>query len=387
MSMETIPLSVPCLEGNAERYLRECVETNFVSSVGPFVGRFEVEFAARAGAGHAVACANGTAALHVALKVAGVGPEDDVLVSDFTFVATVNPITYLGARPVLVDADLATWNLAPDFVVAELERRARAGAKMPKAVLAAHILGLPADLASVAEACARHGVVLVEDAAEALGASYASGPLAGRQVGTVGLLGCFSFNGNKIITTGGGGMIATADGALAKRAKHLTTQARLPGPEYLHDEIGFNYRLTNLNAALGVAQLEKLGAFIERKRAIAARYDEALANLPGVTVPPRPSWAGPTLWLYSILVDPEEAGLDRKALFERLAAEGIETRPVWAPAHLMPFYRDAPRLGGAVGERLFAQGLSLPCSVSLTEAQQERVIESLLAHLAEAGAC
>ena len=378
MSEGRIPLSVPCLEGNASRYLQECLETNFVSSVGPFVRRFETGFAGYTGAPHAVACCNGTAALHVALRVAGVGPGDDVLVSDFTFVATVNPIVYQGARPVLVDADRATWNMAPDLVEGELGRRARLGQKMPRAALVAHILGLPADLAPIHETCERHGVSLIEDAAEALGAGYKGGTLAGRQVGTVGLLGCFSFNGNKLITTGGGGMIATSDAALARRAKHLTTQARLPGPEYLHDEIGYNYRLTNLSAALGVAQLEKLEAFVVRKRAIARRYDEALRDLPGITLPPRPPWASPSMWLYSILVDPVVAGIDRKALRERLGEADIETRPVWAPAHIMPFYRDAPRLGGSVAEDLFEHGLSIPCSVGLTDDQQARVIRTLV---------
>jgi dTDP-4-amino-4,6-dideoxygalactose transaminase len=341
------------------------------------VDRFEADFAAGVGSVHAVACVSGTAALHVALKVAGVSRGDDVLVSDFTFVATVNPVAYLGARPILVDADLATWNMDPGLVASELEHRARRGERMPKVVLVAHILGLPADIAPIREACARHGVVLIEDAAEALGASYANSPLAGRQVGTIGLLGCFSFNGNKIITTGGGGMIATTDEALALRARHLTTQARLPGPEYFHDEVGFNYRLTNLNAALGVAQLEKLGAFIEKKRAIAHRYDEAFAGVPGLTVPPRPAWAEPTMWLYSVMVDPKIVGIDRKTLSRKLGENGIETRPVWAPVHLMHMYKDAPRLGGTVGERLFAHGLSLPCSVSLTQPQQDRVIEGV----------
>jgi dTDP-4-amino-4,6-dideoxygalactose transaminase len=379
MSEPSIPLSVPCLDGNAARYLRECLDTNFVSSVGPFVGRFETEFARYVRAPHAVACASGTAALHVALRVAGVGPGDDVLVSDFTFVATVNPITYLGARPVLVDADLATWNIDAALVCEELDRRARLGRNMPKTVLAAHILGLPADLAPIEAACARHGVLLVEDAAEALGASYQAGPLEGRQVGTVGVLGCFSFNGNKIITTGGGGMITSSDAALVGRAKHLTTQARVPGPEYFHDEVGYNYRLTNLNAALGVAQLEHLDTFISRKRAIARRYDEAFRGHAGLTTPPRPAWAEPTMWLYSVLVDPAVTGVDRKVLQARLAAAGIETRPVWAPAHMMPFYRDVPRLGGRGGDLLFSQGLSLPCSAGLTAAEQDRVIDAVAA--------
>ena len=301
-----------------------------------------------------------------------------MLVSDFTFIATVNPISYVGASPVLVDADMATWNIDPHLIAEALETRARQGARMPKAVMVAHVLGMPADLSPIADVCSYHGVTLIEDAAEALGAEYTSGPLAGHQVGTIGRLGCFSFNGNKIITTGGGGMIATADGGLASRARHLSTQARLPGPEYLHDEIGFNYRLTNINAALGVAQLELLDSFIERKRAIASRYDDAFQAIPGVTVPPRPPWAGPTMWMYSILVDPSAVGIGRRAVVERLSNLGIEARAVWAPAHLMPFYKDALRLGGPVGERLFAHGLSLPCSVSLTAADQERVIDALL---------
>jgi dTDP-4-amino-4,6-dideoxygalactose transaminase len=377
MSDTKIPLSVPCLAGNAARYVQECIDTNFVSSVGPFVGRFEAEFAGHVGTAHAVACSCGTAALHVALRVAGVGTGDEVLVSDFTFIATVNPVAYLGARPVLVDANRTTWNMDPDLVIEELDRRARSGEKMPRAVLAAHVLGLPADLLPIRVACAQHGIVLIEDAAEALGAEYEGGPLGGRHVGTIGLLGCFSFNGNKIITCGGGGMIVTPDAVLARRARHLTTQARLPGPEYFHDEIGYNYRLTNLAAALGVAQLEHLDAFIARKQAIARRYDEALGGLPGITLPPRATWARPSMWLYSILVDPAAAGIARTVLQERLGRHGIETRFVWAPAHLMPCYRDVSRLGGAVGEMLFAQGLSLPCSISLTDSDQLRIIEAL----------
>jgi dTDP-4-amino-4,6-dideoxygalactose transaminase len=379
MSDPIIPLSVPNLTGNERGYLDECLESTFVSSVGPFVTRFENAFARSVGAPQAVACASGTAAIHVALQVAGVGPGDDVLVSDFTFIATVNPVVYCGARPLLVDADEATWNMDAVLVAEELSRRAARGLRQPKAVLVAHVLGLPANLAPIRESCERHGVLLIEDAAEALGACYCSGSLAGRQVGTVGLLGCFSFNGNKIITTGGGGMIATSDEALATRARHLTTQAKLPGAEYLHDEIGYNYRLTNLAAALGLAQLQRLTEFVERKRAIAARYDAALLALPGITLPPRPEWGVPTLWLYSILIDPERAGLDRNELHRRLEAVGIQTRPVWAPAHLMPFYKDGPRLAGGVGERLFAQGLSLPCSTSLTDSDQSRVIEAVLA--------
>lgn len=381
MSDRKIPLSVPNLSGNERQYLEECIATTFVSSVGPFVTQFEEAFVRTVRARHAVACVTGTAALHVGLQVAGVESGDDVLVSDFTFVATVNPLTYLGARPVLIDANAETWNMDPVLVAEELDHRATRGLKQPKAVLVAHVLGLPANLAPIKAACDRHGVLLIEDAAEALGAEYLSGELASHQVGTVGVVGCFSFNGNKIITTGGGGMIATSDASMARRAKHLTTQARLPGPEYLHDEIGYNYRLTNLAAALGIAQLERLPSFLERKQQIAARYDAAFRNIPGVTVPPRPTWARPTWWLYSVLIDPAITGIDRKWMLTHLAAKGIQTRPVWAPAHVMPFYSDAPRRGGAVGDRLFAQGLSLPCSTGLTDDDQNRVIDAVLSAL------
>jgi dTDP-4-amino-4,6-dideoxygalactose transaminase len=224
-----IALSEPHLAGNARTYLEECLKTNFVSSVGPFVDRFEREFAAYVGAKFAVACASGTAAIHVALRLLGVGPGDEVLVPSLTFIASINPITYQGAEPVLVDSEEATWNVDPALVVEELDRRGRSGQKQPKAVEVVHLLGHPADIEAIADACERHGVALVEDAAEALGARYVTGRYEGRQVGTIGKVGCFSFNGNKIITSGAGGMITTDDEALARRAKHLTTQARLPG--------------------------------------------------------------------------------------------------------------------------------------------------------------
>ena len=377
MSEPTIPLSEPCLQGRTREYLEECLQSNYVSSVGPFVERFEREFAAWVGARHAVACASGTAAIHVALRLLEVGPGDEVLVPTLTFVASANPVLYERATPVLVDAERETWNMDPVLVAEELDRRARKGLRQPRAVEAVHILGHPARLEPLAEACARHGVAWFEDASEALGARYAEGAMRGRHVGTLGRLGCFSFNGNKIITTGGGGMITTDDPALARRAKHLTTQARLPGPEYRHDEVGYNYRLTNLAAAVGVAQLEQLPGFLAAKRRIAARYDEALGAVAGITLPPRARWAEPSLWLYSIGIDARALGRDRRRMVADLAAAGIQARPIWSPLHTMPMYREQPRLGGAVAEDLFEAGLSLPCSVSLTSAQQDAVVRAI----------
>jgi dTDP-4-amino-4,6-dideoxygalactose transaminase len=248
---------------------------------------------------------------------------------------------------------------------------------MPKVIEAVHILGHPGDVAPVLDVCAKYGVALIEDAAEAVGARFASGSLAGRAVGTVGVLGCFSFNGNKIMTTGGGGMITTDDAELARRAKHLTTQARLPGPEYDHDEVGYNYRLTNLAAALGVAQLEQLPSFLEKKRVIRTKYDAALGDLRGVVLPPRQQWATPSDWLYTIGLVPGEARLDRIELMRELGNRGIQTRPIWRPLHLMPMFAAAPRLGCATAERLFTWGLSLPCSVSLTDEQQSEVVAAI----------
>jgi len=377
MSEPSIPLSEPCLRGRTREYLDECLRSNYVSTVGPFVERFEREFAAYVGSRYAVACASGTAAVHVALRLLDVGPGDEVLVPTLTFVASANPIFYERATPVLVDAERETWNMDPALVAEELDRRARKGLRQPKAVEAVHILGHPARLEPLAEACARHGVAWFEDASEALGARYAEGPYRGRHVGTIGRLGCYSFNGNKIITTGGGGMITTDDPALARRAKHLTTQARLPGPEYRHDEVGYNYRLSNLAAAVGVAQLEQLPEFLAAKRRIAARYDEALGGLAGITLPPRAGWAEPSLWLYSVGVDARSFGRGWRTLVEDLGAAGIQARPIWSPLHTMPMYREQPRLGGRVAEDLFEAGLSLPCSVALTDEQQDTVVRAL----------
>ena len=369
-----IPLAEPLLLGNAEPYVQECLTSNFVSSVGPFVERFERAFAAYVGSRHAVACASGTAALHVAMRLLNVGTGDEVWVSDLTFVASANPILYEHGTPVLVDSEAATWNLDPEPMIAEIQRRARLGQRQPVAIMPVHILGQPADLAALSGVCAEHGITLVEDAAEALGATYTAGPHAGRQVGTIGRIGCFSFNGNKLITTGGGGMLVTDDPDLARRAKHLTTQARLPGAAYAHDEVGYNYRLTNLAAALGLAQLECIDELLARKAAIAARYDAALADRTGWTLPPKPSGAAPSHWLYSILLASRS---ERDALVDRLGHDHIHARPLWTPLHRMPMYAAASRLGGQVAADLADRGLSLPCSAGLQAAEQARVLDAL----------
>lgn len=368
-----IPLCVPSLGPDEERLLVECVRSTFVSSVGPFVDRFEREFAAAVGSPHAVACASGTAAIHLALRTLGVGPGDRVLVNDCTFIASANPALYQGASAEFIDSEERSWNLDPALVEAALADAVRSGRPV-RAVIAVHILGQPADLGPILDSCRRHGAHLVEDAAEALGAAYTGDyphpGCRGRQAGTVGAVGCYSFNGNKVMTTGGGGMCVTADPQLARTLKHLSTQAKLPGAGFSHDAVGYNYRMPNVNAALGLAQLARLPGFLARKRAIAARY-RAFAAAHGLVHHPVLAGTQPSEWLPSLLVP------RRDAVIAALAAAGIMARPVWAPLGRQPCYPGARRWGGAVADRIGADGLSLPCSTGLTDAEQDRVLDAL----------
>lgn len=378
MSERRIPLAEPLLGGNEKKYLLECIDSTFVSSVGPFVRRFEEEFAAQVGNRFAVACASGTAALHVAMRLAGVEPGDDVFVASLTFIASANPIVYEKANPVFIDSEAESWNMDPGLVVEELNRRARLGLKQPRAIEVVHLLGQPARMEELMDACERHGIFLIEDASEALGATYTGGAFDGKQVGSIGKVGCFSFNGNKLLTSGGGGMITTNDPELARRAKHLTTQARLPGLEYRHDEIGYNYRLTNLAAALGLAQLEKMPELLASKRGNAAFFDQALASLRGLSVGPRTSWSAPSNWLYSITLNPDIFGRTSRETIEFLQAESIEARPIWSPLHTQTIFSGAALLGsGKVAEKLFAQALSLPSSAGLTAGDRDRVVAAM----------
>jgi perosamine synthetase len=381
--MSRIPLCIPHLAGNEAAYLEECVRTNWVSSVGPFVDRFETEMAARLGLPHAVATVNGTAALHLALLAAGVRPDDLVLVSTLTFIAPANAIRYVGAWPLFVDADPATWQMDPARVLRFLAEDCvpgqgglveRAGGRRIGAIVPVHILGHPVDLDPILEAARPHGIPVIEDATESLGAFH-----RGRAVGTLGDVACLSFNGNKLMTTGGGGMALTRRPDWAHRIRHLATQAKRDRIEFIHDEIGYNYRLTNVAAAIGVAQLERLDELASAKRRIAARYRDACDGIPGLTFMPEAPWADSVHWLSTVLVDPEAYGMDRHALGARLAGQGIETRPLWQPLHLSPAHAGAPALGGGVAERLQRNALSLPCSCGLTESDQERVIATLKA--------
>jgi pyridoxal phosphate-dependent aminotransferase EpsN len=366
--MAHVYLSVPHLGEAEERYVREAFASNWVSTVGPHLAAFEEQFSARIGR-PAVALASGTAAMHLGLRLLGVGPGDDVLVSDFTFVASVNPIRYLGARPVFVDSDPQTWMIDPRLLAEALHERVRAGRK-PRAVVVVHLYGQSADMDPIIDVCRQHDVPVMEDAAEALGAVY-----RGKPVGSLGDVAAFSFNGNKIITTSGGGMLVASRQEWVDRARFWSTQARDPGVAYHHTDIGYNYRLSNVLAAIGRGQLEVLDERVRQRRAVAFRYRDAFADLAGLTLMPQAPYGVHTNWLSCFLVDPEALGVTRDDILRALSAHDVEARPLWKPMHLQPLYAECPRYGGAVAAELFERGLCLPSSSSLSTAAQDLVID------------
>ena len=366
--MTRLYLSPPDV-GEPERLaLDAAFRSGWVAPVGPDLDAFEVEVAAVGGRGHGVGLASGTAALHLALKELGAGAGDDVICSTFTFAASANAITYCGARPVLVDSEEETWNMSPDLLGDELEQRARAG-RLPAAVVVVDLYGQCADYGRILPLCAEHGVPVIEDAAESLGASYRNRP-----AGSFGAAAVFSFNGNKIITTSGGGMLVTDDERLARRTRHLATQAREAGAHYEHVEVGYNYRLSNLLAAVGRAQLSGLGERVQRRRTIHARYQEGLAELPGVGFQPAAPGQQPNRWLTCLTLDPALAAATPERLRLVLEAENIEARPAWKPMHLQPVFASCPARVDGTSERLFRTGLCLPSGSSLSAADQDRVI-------------
>ena len=377
-----VPLCVPEIRGNEWAYIKECLDTNFVSSVGPFVDRFERDLAAYTGAKYAVATSSGTAALHIALLVAGIQPDDEVLVSTLTFIAPVNAIRYAGAWPVFIDAEAEYWEMdsqkAREFLYNQCRRvddelRNIHTGRRVRAIMPVHILGHPVDMDAVMALAREFNLVVIEDATESLGATY-----KGVMTGRIGHVACFSFNGNKIITTGGGGMIVTDNEAWARKAKYLTTQAKDDPLEFVHNEIGFNYRLTNIQAAMGCAQLEKLEEYIAIKRRIAATYAEAFDDVRGLTLMPQASWAESIFWMYTILVDSSAYGMDSRALMRKLAGQGIQARPLWQSAHLSTAHAGSFTVDCSVAERLNRDALSLPSSVGLMAEDQKRVIETVL---------
>jgi dTDP-4-amino-4,6-dideoxygalactose transaminase len=371
--MTRIYLSPPEVGPEERRMLLEAFDSNWIAPVGPDIDAFECEVAERVGVGHGVALASGTAALHLCLLLAGIGPGDEVLLPSFTFVATASAVVYLGARPVFVDSSPSTWNIDPDLVEEELARRAASG-RLPAAIVSVDLYGQSADYDRLVPLCTEYGIPLIEDAAEALGATYHERP-----AGSFGTSAVFSFNGNKIITTSGGGMLVTDSAEVAERARFLATQARDPFPHYEHSALGYNYRLSNLLAALGRAQLRGLDHRIERRRAIHERYRKVLGGVPGIRFMPVAPYGEPNWWLTCIVVDPDAFGADREQIRVALEEVDVESRPTWKPLHLQPVFEGVPTIGGEVCAGIFTDGLCLPTGSALTEAEIDRVVEAIIA--------
>ena len=367
MTPPRIYLSPPYLNGQELPLVHEAFTSNWIAPLGPHVDAFEQEFCVAAGTAYAAALSSGTAALHLALRALRLSPGDEVICSTLTFSATVNPITYEGAVPIFVDSDDQTWNMSPALLQEAIRARRQMG-KRVRAVIVVHLYGQSADVAPILAICRQHDVPLIEDAAEALGATY-----KGKAPGSLGWCGIHSFNGNKIITTSGGGMLVSNDKDLIDKARHLATQARDPAPHYQHSEIGFNYRMSNVLAAIGRGQLKTLSERVSARRRNFSFYQEALRDLPGISFMPEASYGTCTRWLTCILINPVTSGVTREQVRLALERENIEARPVWKPMHRQPVFQGFPSFGGVVSERLFECGLCLPSGSDLTASELERV--------------
>lgn len=362
MSEPLIPVFSPWLAKSARDYLLDCLDTGWLSSLGPYVRRFEQRFSAFSETAHAIAVSSGTSALHLALAAANIGPGDEVIVPALTFVATANAVTYTGARPVFADVDPQTWTLDPT----DCERRLTA---RTRALVPVHLYGHPADMDPLLDLARSHGLIVIEDAAQAHGARY-----KGRPVGSLGYVGCFSFYGNKIISTGEGGMLVTNDARLADRAVFLRDHAMTSEARYFHTAVGFNYRMTNLQAAVGCAQLEEIEAILERKREISREYAARLRDIAGLSLPVEATWAESVYWMYSVLIE-NHFGHTRDSVMDVLKARGIDTRPFFVPLHLLPPYAsDRPR---PVSEKVARKGINLPSGPTLTDSDIARVCAAL----------
>lgn len=375
--MKHIHLSLAHMSGKEEEFIHEAFLTNWVVPLGPNVDGFENDLAAWLGEKsasplHVVALSSGTAAIHLALVMLGVGPGDEVICQSFTFAASANPIVYQGATPVFVDSEPGTWNMDPELLRQAIDDRLRATGKLPKAIIPVHLYGTPARMDEINSVASAYGIPVVEDAAEALGSEY-----SGRYCGTFGTYGALSFNGNKMITTSGGGALICPNEESARRVKFYATQARENFPYYQHEQIGYNYRLSNISAGIGRGQMYVLDEHIARRRAIHALYVEKLKNTPGITVmQPRSNVdLHPNYWLSTILVNPQEAGFTYQELSARLTAADIESRPLWKPMHLQPVFAKAPAYVNGVSETLFAQGLCLPSGPMVTDEDVDRIVE------------
>lgn len=380
-----IALHEPFFSGNEWTYVKACLDTGWVSTAGKFVGAFEQKIAEYTGAGYAIACVNGTAALHAALLLGGVQHGDEVIVPTLTFIAPINSIRYNGAAPVFMDAD-KYYNLDIEKTVHFIQKEtifkkgftySKATGKRIVALLPVHVWGNAVCLDELVTICHERNIAIVEDASESMGTRYSKGVVKGRHTGTLGRLGCLSFNGNKVITAGGGGMILTNDEKLAAKARYFTTQAKNDPVKYIHDEVGYNYRLTNIQAALGVGQLEQLPEILERKRKIYLRYNGAVKKIEGLTLAPVPGYAANNHWLNILQIDPELYGKNRDALMDALGKYGIQSRPVWYPNHLQKPYQNCQAYCIENANKLVERSLCLPSSSQLSVNDLARVIKVL----------
>ena len=365
--MNKILLSIPHLGGSERRYVEEAFASNWLSTVGPHISAFEREFEALVGL-HSVALSSGTAAIHLGLRLLGVKPGDEVFCQDLTFVASANPIRYLGAEPVFIDSNYETWNMDPQRLADALSERALSNS-LPRAVVVVDLFGQSADMEPLLAICRKYEVPLLEDAAEALGGTYRDRP-----AGTWGDIGVFSFNGNKIITTTGGGMLVSSNKEWVDKARYWSTQARDSGIAYEHAELGYNYRMSNVLAGIGRGQLEVLSSRVVQRRAVAFRYRDAFSDLEGITFMPQADYGLHTNWLSCFRIDQNTFGRSRNELISLLEAAGVESRPVWKPMHLQKLYQGCSRYGGAVADHLFAEGICLPSSSSLTAEEQTYIV-------------
>lgn len=354
--------------GDEITFVEEAFRSNYIAPLGPQVDRFEEEFADKLGGSYSAAVSSGTAGLHLVLRYAGVKAGDVVFCSTFTFVASANAIRYLGAEPVFIDSDYASWNMDPILLETELCKRATKGT-LPKALVLVHLYGQPADIDPIVSLCDRYNIILIEDAAESLGALY-----KGKATGSFGKAGIFSFNGNKIITTSAGGMIVSDEAELIEKVKFWATQAKDDAPHYEHSEAGYNYRMSNVLAAIGRGQLRVLDERVERKREIFLYYKKYLSDLVGLEFMPAPDWSYSTHWLTCLTIDSDFIEVTRDAVIQELAKHNIESRPTWKPMHLQPLFQNCEIIGGGVSEHLFRTGLCLPSGTALSTPELERIV-------------
>lgn len=367
---EQIKLSLPHLAGNENKYVKDAIDSTWITPLGPYVNRFEDMLDEYLGVNNVVALSAGTAAIHIALALLGIGKGDEVICQSMTFSASANPIVYLGGSPVFVDSEPMTWNMEPALLRTAIEERIKLTSHKPKAIIVVHLYGMPARMDEIMKIAAEYDIPIVEDAAEAIGSEY-----DGHKCGTIGRFGILSFNGNKMITTSGGGALICPDKENAQRALFLATQARENRPYYYHETIGYNYRLSNVSAAIGCAQMEELDWRVNRRRAIHGIYADALRDNPVVSVHNNPdNTFNSNYWLSTILLD-DASPVSADDLRQKLASHNIETRLLWRPMHMQPVYKDAPAYVNGVSQRLFGHGLCLPSSTTLSDEQVQYVAQ------------